>query len=624
MTIRARHVVPFLLAAALVAALVPWSFPDALLRHQIIAQIEAQTGLETETVGRATFSLLPQPRVTIENVAVRDKAGALQIEARAVTGDIRLVSLLRGRIELKAFVLDTPTLSVDLDAEPFGQRGAIARALSAAPGSPEAARADKARLANVTVTAGLMRVNSATRGVETLIQEINATLDWPRVGNPAVLSGSAVWRGRPAQFDAAVARPGALLRGEQSSLTFHVHGPAAELDADGLASTRPRTQFQGTVRAHTTSLRNVARMLGLTLPLPGSLEDAAIEADTSATGTTIWLTNAKLSLDGNAFEGSLAINTDAGHMAVSGTLATDLLHLDTFAEAVPPLLATDGQWSHEPFELHDLVDSELDLRVSAAKMRFGGVQAEDAALSVLLKAGRMELTIAEAQMYKGSLKARAVGSLHAPDYALKINGSFSKVDVGTCLVAAFDTTWLDGSGTGQFQFQAMGDSPAAMFASLEGRADFGIVQGEITGINVEQALRRIEKRPLLSASDVHNGRTSFDAASATASILHGSADIRDGTVSGPGARIAFAGTASLVDRTIALRAQASQTGSDGGVRAAGPELAFGVTGTWDDPAVEPDAESLIRRSDAAAPLFRFRSETDAPGTLPVEPAAPTR
>ena len=52
--------------------------------------------------------------------------------------------------------------------------------------------------------------------------------------------------------------------------------------------------------------------------------------------------------------------------------------------------------------MQDLAHSELDLRISAAKLRYGGVQADDAAMSVLLKGGRMELTIADAQAYKGT------------------------------------------------------------------------------------------------------------------------------------------------------------------------------------------------------------------------------
>ena len=157
-----------------------------------------------------------------------------------------------------------------------------------------------------------------------------------------------------------------------------------------------------------------------------------------------------------------------------------------------------------------------------------------------------------------------------------------------------------------------------MFAALQGRAEFDVSQGEISGINIEQALRRVEKRPLLSASDVHNGRTSFDTAKATATVAHGVADILDGAVVGPGAHIAFSGKASIAERTISLNARAQQTGVDGGIREGGPELAFGVAGSWDDPAVEPDAQSLIRRSDAAAPLFGRRKDLE--GAEPDESA----
>ena len=53
-------------------------------------------------------------------------------------------------------------------------------------------------------------------------------------------------------------------------------------------------------------------------------------------GTSVSFADAKLTLDGNAFEGSLAVNTDGGHASISGTLATDLLDLEPIADTLPP------------------------------------------------------------------------------------------------------------------------------------------------------------------------------------------------------------------------------------------------------------------------------------------------
>ena len=68
----------------------------------------------------------------------------------------------------------------------------------------------------------------------------------------------------------------------------------------------------------------------------------------------------------------------------------------------------------------------------------------------------------------------------------------------------------------------------------------------------------------------------------------------------------FSGRANFGERSVELHASANHAGAEG----QGLQFGFNISGPWDDPALIPDAEGLIRRSDAAAPL------------LPSEPAAP--
>jgi AsmA protein len=623
MTLRRAWVVIAVVLAA--AALIPWTFSDALIRDPVIAQIKAQTGLDAAPLGRATIALLPRPRVTFDDVTIRDKDGALVVEARSIRGNLKLTSLLRGQVELKSIVLDTPTVFIDLDARPFDRGGAIARALHAKPGSSEAVAADEASLPTLAIRSGLVRLKSNSRDVETLLQDVDADLDWQKIGSPMMLTGSAVWRGEGARLDSVIGTPAALLRGEQSTATLRLHGRSLDLDADGSISGSPRVQFEGTIKADTPSLQKIGRMAGVSIPLPGALGHASIEGDAAVTGANLDLTNAKIGLDGNAFGGSLAMHASNGQTAFSGTLATELLNLDAIAADVPPLRGSDGQWSSETFDLGGLAHNELDLRISADRVRLRALQAEDVAVSVLLKDGRLDLSLAEAQVYKGAIKVRATGTVDGSTLNLKLHGSFSQVDLGSMLQAAFGTSWLSGTGTGQFSVHNSGKNPGELIAGLDGGAQFSVAQGEINGINIEQALRRVAKRPLLSATDVHYGRTVFDTAAGTLTIAKGLAQMSDGMVAGPGARIALHGDVSLADRTIALACVASQTGPEGGARANGPELSFAVRGSWDDPSVEPDAASLIRHSDAAAPLLGRRDGEDPADAIPGPPgvAVPT-
>jgi len=65
-------------------------------------------------------------------------------------------------------------------------------------------------------------------------------------------------------------------------------------------------------------------------------------------------------------------------------------------------------------------------------------------------------------------------------------------------------------------------------------------------------------------------------------------------------------------RDLDLRGKATLVSTD---TASAFELPFVVEGPWDDPLVLPDASSLIRRSDAAAPLLESVKNHSAGDTV---------
>ena len=130
---------------------------------------------------------------------------------------------------------------------------------------------------------------------------------------------------------------------------------------------------------------------------------------------------------------------------------------------------------------------------------------------------------------------------------------------------------------------------------------------------MEQLLKRLEQRPLSIGSDFRRGRTPFDRLTATAKIAHGMASIDEMRIEGGAIRLALSGLASIPSRDLDLRGTAALVSAATDARPAF-ELPFVVQGSWDDPIMLPDAQSLISRSNAAAPLLdavRDRKTRDA-------------
>jgi AsmA protein len=105
------------------------------------------------------------------------------------------------------------------------------------------------------------------------------------------------------------------------------------------------------------------------------------------------------------------------------------------------------------------------------------------------------------------------------------------------------------------------------------------------------------------ASEVRGGRTSFDAFSGRVTFANDEADLHDVALVGPGVRLSLTGDLSLAEKALEVTVLARQAGSDGSPSAGGSQLSVQAVGYWDDPRLVIDAASLVRRSEAAAPLF---------------------
>jgi AsmA protein len=113
-------------------------------------------------------------------------------------------------------------------------------------------------------------------------------------------------------------------------------------------------------------------------------------------------------------------------------------------------------------------------------------------------------------------------------------------------------------------------------------------------------LRRLEKRPLSGNGDFRSGRTNFDKLALNISIKHGMMNVDNLHIDGPAVRLTMTGQASVPSRDLDLAGTATLVST---ASANEFDLPFVVQGPWDDPIMLPDASSLIRRSNAAAPLL---------------------
>jgi AsmA protein len=593
---------------AIMAAAAPWAFSNAALRNEFAAQIRHVTGLAAISHGRAVFVLLPQPHVSIDDVSFADPSGALRIDARYFKGYVRLAPLFAGRIEIASATIGQPEMRIDLDGRPMPPDSVIGRAADASPATAEAASADAARLGAVTLVDGRARLISKQLSSDLSIDAINMTLDWRKLGAAAIVTGQARIRGENAAIAAWIASPAGLLRGQHSALSLKVDAPSFSLSADGGLASTPKWQFNGHIHAAAPSVRTLLEQAGYFAPLPGPFNDFDANCEATIAAATAVLSGLHLQFDGNAFEGTLAFQARDGAPALSGTLATNRLSLRPFLSSLSPATGRDGQWNRDPFDLKEYGSADLDFRVSASRMLFSYFEVEDAAFSLMRNSGRVELILAGAKAYQGTIKGRATFDVRDNGIGMQATAVISGADLAALSFDAFGWPEFYGALTGMANLESAGASMSEFMRNLDGTAQIDVAQGQLGGIDLDSVLHRIDKSPLALLADIHRGRTAFERAGFGLRFVKGVAGIEQGKLENPSLRVGFGGTVDFGERGLDLHAVATPSIGEARPGKEFQKFRFDVGGSWDDLAFSPDVRGLIRRSGAAAPLFPQQPE----------------
>jgi AsmA protein len=578
------------------------------VRTQVIAEIRSVTGLSPTLRGETTVSLFPRGSVSFADVVLGDDDKPALTAAR-LTARLRIVPLLLGRVEIADVSLEHPAIDISIEANGHSNWSGLIEALarSQAPNAPRVSAFTEIRIDGGTIT-----VREPDRKLTETLDNMQLSLAWPSISKTFGATGRFVWHGEPVDMSLALGDFAAALTGKRSGLKLRLAAAPIKIAFDGAIGTRPTLRVEGTVAADSSSLRDALVWTGQQ-PLPGGgFGRFALKAVTDVVGGTIGMTNVNVELDGNTAEGVLNFATD-GRKTLQGTLAADTLDVSPYMSTVRLLTANQREWSSGPLTLDGLSGIDLDLRLSAANVALGGAKIGRTAIAANLRGGQLTVTVGEAQAYGGVIKGSLTLANFDNGVDVKSQLQFTDVDLEPCLGQLFGLHRLEGKGNIAFTVEGSGASVLGVTRTLHGTATLTGANGAVAGINVEQLLRRLERRPLSGSGEFRSGRTPYDKMTIAMKLTQGAIQVEDAKIEGAAVRLAMAGTASIPERELDLKGTAALTT----VERAGTapfELPFVVQGSWDDPIMLPDAEALIRRSGAAAPLLnavRERSARDA-------------
>jgi AsmA protein len=576
-----------------------WLINRDVLRQAVEAQIRAVTGLELVVNGGIDVSVFPGSYVSFHNVGLKGGTGGGTEPALAVdvlTANLRLLPLLLRRFEIADVMMLRPHIRVVRAADggsnwtPFIDT--ITR--NSKPGAD-----NQLSFSEIRIQDGELAYTDAANHLQEKLGDIDLSLAWPSISRSFAATGQFDWRGERIDGSISASDFIAALSGERSGVKMRIASAPLKLAFDGTIADRTSMMMEGTLTIDSASLRDALRWTGQAAPGRGGFGRFALKARANVVGPSIALTNVNVELDDNVAEGVMTYANN-GRQTLQATLAAGNLDFTPYISTFRLLTSGAHDWNRQLFDLNALSSTDLDMRLSAAQVTVGSSKLGRTALGANLRGGALALSVAEAQMYGGVAKGSFGVARTDAGADVKAQFQFTDVDLQACAGELFGIKKLTGRGNINVSLVASGSSPFGLAQSLDGTATLTGHDGAIAGFNVEQLLKRLQRRPLSGAGNFRSGSTPYDTMTVAVKFSDGIASAEDIHIEGQATHMTLTGTASVPAREYDLKGIASltSTGSDPGF-----DLPFVVQGPWDDPLIFPDPESLIRLSPASAPLL---------------------
>jgi len=577
--------------------------PADTVRQAVVNEIRAVTGLDPLLRGPVSVSMFPAPIVEFSDVALGEPVGgesALAVDQ--LTANLRLMPLLAGRIEIADISLAKPQVAVTV--YPDGRTNwsplidILARALK-----PNAKRDERVlSFSEIRIKDGVMRVRVPGSDFRETLEGVEFSLAWPSIARSFGATGHFVWHNEMVDASVAIADfPGALA-GDESGLKFRINAGLLKAAFDGAMSYEPSLKIDGTLAADATSLREALRWSGNRSLPDGGLGRFALKAHAAINGGTIALSNVNAELDGNVAEGVLSYAT-TGRQILQGTLAVEKLDLRPYVSTFRLIADNTRNWDRRSLVLDWFNGWDADLRLSAARVQFAHAELGRTAVAANMRSGRLVVTVGESQAFSGLITGSIAVAKSESGAEVSSQMQFANVDMEKCLGELFGMRRLEGIGNLAFSLDSTGLNVQELAGNLAGTVQVTTKQGALSGWNVEQMMRRLQRSPLSANGDFRNGKTAFDRLNIGLRIAQGLATVEDVVLEGPSVRLALAGTTSVLERELDLTGTANLIGSAAADANASFEIPFTVQGQWESPSIVPDIRTLIRRSRATAPLL---------------------
>jgi AsmA protein len=606
-------VVAIVVLIVVVAVAVPFFVPVDTYKDRFVERVKAATGRDLKIAGPVKFSILPVLGIEASQVSFSNAPGAstpemMQLGKLAVA--CKLFPLLSGSLEIDHFVLENPTIDLEVDKQgrPNWVFATATPPAAAAPAQSAPAQAQQApratgaalaalRLDDVRLVNGKLSYLDQRTGQKQELTDVNLKLALPSLDAPFAAEGSVTWRGKAIKTTINVAKPRALVDSGTSDVSAKVASDPVNFDYKGKLTGGAVLKLDGPIDLAVPSVRGLAAWIGNPMQGSGSTFGALeIKGNLAMTGSKIGFTEAALSFDAIKAKGEFAFDGSGAKPYLQGKLDLDKLDVNPYLPpeggggapaggkpAGQPAPAAHAGWSDDPIDLSGLRAANADFALGVGALQFRKIQIGQSALGIQLKDGRMTADLSKLTLYQGNghgkLMLDGSGAVAGLDASFNLAG----VQVEPLLRDAAGFDRVTGAGAFDIAVNGHGHSQRELVGTLNGKGDLNFTNGVIKGLNLADMLKNVESA---FGAGGGGGQTQFSKLSGTYTITNGILKNTDLDLQSPVLRVAGAGTADLPRRTLDYRVTPQQGSSVAGVSLAG--IAVVISGPWDNLSYRPD------------------------------------
>lgn len=594
--------------------------PAERVAQAAAVEFERITGRALTIEGDVRPSVWPELGVRTGPVTVAnaDWSGAgPMFRAEGLAIGLDTTALFGGEVRITGLLLDRPAMLLERHPDGRTNWADLGGAAGGAEGGAEPGATRPFALEAGTIRGGSLRILDPAAGRDVTLTGIDAALRLPGPTGPAEIEGSALLGGAPLSVRIGIEGFGDLVAGRVVPVEALLRAGGAQLALSGRAGMSPAVA-EGRIEADLSDLDALAALAGARAPaLPEGLgrRDLRLAGQvTLAPEGSVHLREGALTLDGNALSVEADLTFPDPRPRLSARIAARSLMIRGLegGGGGGTASAADPGWSTAAIDVSALGLIDAEAAFSAESLDLGVAQLGKTRARLVLDRARAVIETEGIAAYGGAVAGQFVVNGRS---GLSVGGdlTFAGLAMEPLLrdLAGWDR--LMAPGDLRVKFLGVGQSMAAIMASLSGEGRMTLGRGEIRGLDLVGMLRTLDP------GFVGEGqRTIFDSVGASFVIEGGVLRSEDFALAAPLLTATGAGTVGLGARVIDWRlvprllAQADGTG--------GVSVPLLITGPWSAPGFRLDLQSLADQK-LAEEKARLQAEAEARARAELEKRA---